>query len=148
MADTPHIAATPWNESGGVCDCCGRTSKTIWGDLATTESALAVYYVSWTVAAPEHEPKIDLIVGAWGDGADPESRILVSLLFRPAADGGSFMVVDADDRLTSYRTLCGRAMRRAEIVGRPLGEEIFALVNALWAGDPRISEVLALNHAA
>ena len=147
MADTPHIVATPWNEFGGICDCCERTSKTIWGDLGTDQTALAVYYVSWTVAAPEHHPKIDLIVGAWGDGTDPENRILVSLLFRPAADGGSFMVVDANDRLTSYRSVCGRAMRRAEVVGTPLGEEIITLVDALWASDPRISEVRALNHA-
>jgi hypothetical protein len=146
MADTPLIVATPWSESGGTCDCCGRTSKTIWGDLATDGSALAVYYVSWTVAAPEHEPKIDLIVGAWGNGTDPQNRILVSLLFRPAPDGGSFMVVDASD--TSYRNLCGRAMRRAEVVGTPLGQEVFALVDALWASDPRMSDVRALNHAA
>jgi hypothetical protein len=148
MADSRNIISTRWNESNGTCDCCGGTSKTIRGDLSIDDHALAVYYVSWTTGAPEHKPRIDFVVGAWGEGTDPAQRVLISLLFRPASDGGSFMVVDADDKLATYRKVCGRAMRRAEVLGTPLGQEIFALVDALWASDPRIAEVDALNHVA
>ena len=134
-----EVIATPWNESGGVCDCCGRTSRTVWGDLSNSEGALAIYYVSWTKDAPEHLPTVDLIIGSWGEGASPEHRILVSMLYRAGADGG-FMVVDADDSRANKPELVGRAMKRAEVVGTPLAKEAFALVEVVWAQDARIGE--------
>jgi hypothetical protein len=148
MTASPQIVATPWSESLGTCVCCGRTSKKIWGDLSANGSTLAVYFVQWTLSAPEHSPNIDVVIGTWGDDAQPQTRALVSLLFRPASNGGSFMVIDAQDRLASMQDLCGRAMRRVEVVSTPLAQEVFTLVDAIWLTDARIAEVQALNAIA
>ena len=140
--------ATPWKESFGTCACCGRSSKTIWGDLSVNETTLAVYFVQWTVGAPGHDANIDLVIGKWGEGTQPNSRILVSLLYRPSKENGSFMVIDSEQRLAGKSQICGRAMRRAEVVGTPFAPEVFALLDGLWLSDPRIAEVKALNDAA
>jgi len=148
MSNAQAIVATPWKASAGTCACCGRASKTIWGDLSQGEATVAMYFVQWTVGAPEHDPNIDLIVGPWGEDAKPEYRLAVSLLYRPARSGGSFMVVDGEGRRTDDRALCGRALKRAEVVGTPLAQEVFALVDAVWLTEPRIGEVKELDNAA
>ncbi|NPC59397.1 hypothetical protein [Caenimonas soli] len=147
MSDALAIVATPWKESIGTCACCGRTSKTIWGDLAQGELTVALYFVQWTLGAPEHAPNIDLVVGPWGDEAKPEHRLAISLLYHPAQGGGSFMVIDGEGRRTDDRFLCGRALKREDVVGTPLAQEVFALVDAVWLTEPRICEVKELDNA-
>ena len=145
-----NLTAKPWEEgsSGGICDCCGRASKTVWGDISTADTTLAVYYVSWTVGSAEHFPNIDLVIGPWGDGGSPNKRVLASLLYRPGSEGGSFMVIDSEGRPANSRELCGKALARVEVVGTPLAKEAFDFVDAVWAGDPRIEEVRRLNNEA
>ena len=142
------ITSTLWNESAGRCDCCGRESKKIWGDLSGPAGTQAVYFVHWTVGAPEHFPNIDLVFGKWGEGTTPIDRDLVSLAYRPSPDGGSFMVIDAQGRPPDDRALCGRALRRNDVVDTPLASHVFALVDALWMTELRISEIRALDEAA
>lgn len=146
MFKTPNILATPWSESSGLCDCCGRESKTIWGDLSDNNASLATYFIQWAVGAPEHKPNIDLIIGAWGEGTSSENRVLVSLLFKPDKDGGAFMIIDSESRYPGKQSLCHKAMRRKEIVGTAFATEVFTLIDALWLTDPRISELKALNE--
>lgn len=107
-----------------------------------------MYFVQWTLGAPEHDPNIDLIVGPCGEEAKPEHRLAVSLLYRPARAGGSFMVIDGEGRRTDDRALCWRALKRAEVVGTPLAQEVFALVDAVWLTEPRIGKVKELDNAA
>jgi hypothetical protein len=148
MNTPPEIIATPWKESSGVCACCGSTSKTIWGDLSAEAVAVATYFVQWTVGAPKHDVNIDLVVGAWGEGARPQDRVLVSVLYRPSSEGGSFMVIDGEGRYAGKSELCGRAMCRAEVVGTPFAQEVYSLLDSVWLTDPRMAEVKALNDVA
>jgi hypothetical protein len=143
-----ELTVTPWKESSGTCDCCGRPSRTVWGDVAAMGQTLAVYYVHWTVGSSDHNPNFDLIIGSWGEGADPSQRILVSLAYRPPPEGGSFMIIDAEGRPAATPTLCGRAMKRAEVIGTPLAKEVFQLVDAIWLHDARIADVRGLGHVA
>lgn len=148
MALSSGFLVTPWSESEATCDCCGRKTKTIWGELCGGNNTLAVYYVSWTRNAPDHNPNIDLIVGAWGQDSDASKRLLVCLCYKPAREGGSFMVVDSGPRLANKRDVCGKGLRRAEVVGTPLADQIFSFVDAIWLMDPRLAEVRALNEGA
>ena len=148
MSAALNLVATPWSESEGICACCGNRSKTIWGDLSTDETPVAVYYVHWTVDSPEHMPSFDFVIGRWGEGAGATDRVLVSLLFKPGHDGGSFTVIDGGERLPKYSKVCARAMQRSEVIGTPLAGNVFALLDALWLTDARMSEVHVLNHAA
>jgi len=140
-----QLTATPWDEDSGVCDCCGNTSKTVWGDVSNPDQTLAVYYVQWTKGKPDHFPNIDLVMGPWGEGIEPEQRFLVSLLYDPGDEGGGFMVIDSDDRPANDGKICGRAMKRAEIVGTPLAKEVFQLVDTIWLQDPRIEEIRSFS---
>lgn len=143
-----ELTATPWEESSGTCDCCGNTSKTIWGDVSTPQQGVATYYVQWTVGSAEHFPNIDLIIGRWGDDADPAQRILVSLMYRPGRNGGSFMVIDSERRPANDPRLCGRALKRVEVIGTPLAKEVFQLVDCIWLQDPRMAAVRELDNQA
>lgn len=148
MTESPKITAAPWSESAGTCDCCGQSSKTIWGELFVPERTVAVYFVQWTIRSLIHRPNIDLIIGAWGEKSDPKERVLVSLQFQPSSSGGTFMVIDSNNRPSNIKTLCGKTLSRAEVIGTPLASEVFSLVDAIWLTEPRIAEVQELNHVA
>jgi hypothetical protein len=142
-----HLTVTPWKESSGTCDCCGRTSRTVWGDISAADQTLAVYYVQWAVGSADHNPNFDLIIGTWGEGADPKRRCLVSLVYQPRHQGG-FMVIDGESRPANTPSLCGRALKRAEVIGTALAKEAFQFVDAIWLHDSRIAEVRSLSHEA
>jgi hypothetical protein len=148
MTDEQIVAAKFWNESSGHCDCCGRQSKTIWGDLSDTAGTKAIYFVQWTVGGPEHLPNVDLVLGPWGEGSEPTDRMLVSLAYQPRQGGGSLMIVNGEGRRADDRRVCGRALVREEVIGLPLASEVFLLVDALWLTEPRISEIRALDELA
>jgi hypothetical protein len=135
-------------ESGGHCDCCGQTSKTIWGSVLSAEQTVAVYYVQWTVASPQHYPNIDLILGEWSDGTAGADRALVALQYQPKIGGGSVRVIDAKGRPPEHSDICGTGLARDDVIGTPLAQNIFAVVDAIWLGDDRIAEMRLLDDDA
>jgi hypothetical protein len=145
MSDEDIVRATFWNESTKDCECCGKQSTTIWGDLADSTCTRAVYFVQWTVSGPEHPPNIDIVLGPWGDGTVARDRVLVSFLYQPRPGGGSFMVASGKGRRADDRSLCGRALERADVIGTPLANEVFALLDSLWLTEPRIEEIRAMD---
>lgn len=106
-----------------------------------------MYYVQWTVDSPSHDPNFDLVIGPWGEEAETDQRVLVSLLFRPGPLGG-FMVINGAGRPPDIRSLCRRALTRAEVIGTWLAEEAFQMVDAIWLQDPRIEEIRSWAKAA
>lgn len=148
MFEEESVRANFWNESTAYCDCCGKQSNTIWGDLASPTETKAVYFLQWTVDAPEHMPNLDLVLGSWGDGAAASERVLVSLVYQPRQGGGAFMVVSGKGRRADDRSLCGRALERADVIGTPLANEVFSLVDSLWLTEPRIEAMRTLDKLA
>jgi hypothetical protein len=51
------------------------------------------------------------------------------------------MVIDSATRSVAKNELVGRALPRAEVMGTPLAERVFSLVDAVWLGDGRIGEI-------
>jgi hypothetical protein len=148
MSEEDMVRANFWNESIGHCDCCGNQSRTVWGDLADSAGTKAIYFVQWTVNEPGHMPNVDLVLGPWGAGTVPADRVLVSLSYQPRPGGGSFMVVSGKGRRADDRGLCSRALERTDVIGTPLANEVFALVDSLWLTEPRMEEVRSLNDIA
>ena len=142
------VRANFWNESTGYCDCCGKQSKTIWGGLGDSSGTKALYFVQWTVDQPQHMPNVDIVLGPWGEGIAPQDRMLVSLLYQPRLGGGSFMVASGKGRRADDRTICDRALERTDVIGTPLANEVFSLVDVLWLTEPRIEEIRALDTIA
>lgn len=58
------------------------------------------------------------------------------------------MLANGTGRRADDRSLCGRALERADVIGTPLANEVFLLVDALWLTEPRIEEIRALDTLA
>lgn len=131
----------------GPCECCGGTTRSVWGTISRGEAAEASYFVRWTLGEVErHGANFDLIVGRWGDDASNADRFAVALEFRVMDDGPWFMVIDAGTRPVAESDLVGRALRRDEVIGTPLAPVAFELVDAIWMQDERIGELTGADR--
>ena len=128
----------------GHCDCCGENSRTVWGFVYRDNNAEAAYYVHWSLGkVAERGAHFDLIIGQWGEGGEPANRRTVSLEFR---QGLGFMVIDASARKIAGEKIAGKAINRDEVIGTPLAQQAFDIVDAIWLQDTRIAEVTATHH--
>ncbi len=127
----------------GPCECCGNMSRTVWGYLHEDGAAVAVYFVQWTLSrVGDHGANFDLIIGKWGEQSSLEDRSVVAVALRWVPEGPQFMVIDAAERPSAQsKDLAAWAKRRDEVIGTPLAPRVFAMLDAIWLGDSRISEV-------
>jgi hypothetical protein len=126
----------------GPCECCGGLSRSVWGYVHQGKATEAAYFIQWTPGhLTEHGAHFDLIVGAWGDDAAGTDRYAVSLEFRHTERGPVFMVIDSASRPVAKSDLVGRALSRSEVIGTPLAQQAFDLVDFIWLQERRIEEV-------
>ncbi|MGE3808244.1 MAG: hypothetical protein AB7K24_26585 [Gemmataceae bacterium] len=123
------------------CDCCGLDSLTVWGLVYRHEAAHAAYYVHWTPGRLEHGARFDLVLGDWTDDAQVKERTAVSLQYRLYPNGPEFSVIDSGERRIADRAVIGRFMLRKEVLGQPIADDVFQIVDAIWLQDRRISEL-------
>jgi hypothetical protein len=121
--------------AGGHCECCGTTTKRVWGFVRRNGEPVGAYFVGWTQGKSDHGAKFDLILGKWGDSAAEENRYSVALDFRLIDGAPQFMVVDALNRAISERPLVGTGLKRSEVIGTPLAPQVFAIVDAVYMSD-------------
>ena len=141
-----NFRVEPTGQSGGHCACCGNETRTIWGYIYSNEDTAAAYFLQWTRHEASHLPNLDFLIGTWGDDTQND-RKLVAWLYNPA--GGSFMAIDADSRPAAKSSLCTRAMRRNEVLSDSEFMSVATrMIDAVWAGDPRIQEVRDLSTTA
>lgn len=127
----------------GPCDCCGSATRRVRGFVHGPAGTVAAYFVQWAVGrVADHGALFDLVLGRWGDGAATADRVLVTLDYRLTDTGPEFMVVDSAGRPADDRSLVGRALTRAEVVGQPVAGEAFSVADAVLAQDTRVAEVL------
>ena len=125
----------------GPCSCCGNMSRTIWGYVHTRTGPLAAYFVQWTRNSPEHGANFDLILGPWGEQAQPHQRQAIAMAYRVVDGQGSFMVIDARTRPVATSELVGAALDREQVIGQPTAAQAFAIVDAVMVKDDRIAEI-------
>lgn len=103
-----------------------------------------MYYVHHTVKVLDdaHAPLIDIVAGPWGESAKASDRVLATIAVHP--EGAGVMVVDAHGRPLDKRDVCGRALARVEVVGKPIAAELFAYVDTIMLQDTRMHEVFQL----
>ena len=126
----------------GHCNCCGSTTRRVWGLISRNAVALAAYYVGWAEQRPDHGATFDLVLGKWGDSASKLDRYAVALDLRIIDASPKFMVVDASfDRVTSDRELVGTVLKRSDVIGTALAPQVFAIVDAIYLRDARLEEL-------
>ena len=122
-------------ESGGHCDCCGRDSHSVWGMVHRGPATVAAYWMQWTEGhLSDLGANLDLVIGSWGDGTSADDRTSVSLWHKEMPVGSSsMMVVDAVPK----PTLAANGLLRSEVIGTPMADHVFALVDAIYDQDNR-----------
>jgi len=118
-------------------------SRTVWGYVYRRGRAEAAYFVRWTLGGVHrHGAGVDLIIGRWGEGAGPADRSAVSLEYRIDKGPPAFMVIDSADRDVANSELVGKSLARSEVIGTPLAQTAFDIVDAIWLQDERIAEIV------
>ena len=136
-----NVEPTGMNDVG-TCPCCGKASRVVWGFSHEGERTRASYFVHWTLGhIHDYGASIDLIIGAWGEGATAHTRSAVSMTYRLTDTGPWLSVIDAATRPVAKNTLVGRALRRDEVIGTPLAAEAFAIADAVLLQDGRVAEL-------
>ena len=127
------------DENHGHCDCCGHESRSVAGLVYEQGGACAAYWMHWTVNhLSDRGANLDLVLGAWGEGTSAEDRYAVSLVHFQQEDGRpALMVIDAHNRTAANGNLAASGLRRDEVIGTPLAEQIFALTDAIYEQDGR-----------
>jgi hypothetical protein len=126
----------------GPCKCCGNMSRRVWGFLVDGGATVAVYYVHWTIGRVDHGASINLIIGRWGAETTRDDRAAVAVAFRIVQGEPQFMVVDAASRSEAKTSsLAANALQRTQVIGTPVAQRIFAMLDAIWLSDNRISEL-------
>src|SRR5262245_47798120 len=99
------------SRESGPCECCGHTTRTVWGFVRRGGDAHAIYYVRWAVGGVgKHGAMFDIILGEFGDGSEATDRYAVTLEYRLTYPGPGFMVVDATKSPVAENSLVGKAL--------------------------------------
>jgi hypothetical protein len=93
----------------------------------------------WTVGHLEREgANLDLVIGEWGENASAEKRAVVALEHRQQPDGSpALMVIDSTERSIAHGDLAAAALRRSDVIGSPVAEQVFAITDAIYLQDER-----------
>ena len=125
----------------GPCPDCGQKTKRVWGYIYRADTATAAYFVEWTPTHPQKDAVFDLILGKWGEAAEPGDRQAVSVAFRVLDTGPSFMVQDASVRRIGSSPLVSSALDHDAVVGKPIAPTVFEICDLIYLADPRIAEL-------
>lgn len=139
QAPSVHLEVETMGESGGICDCCGLESRSVWGIVHSRQETVAAYWMHWTEGhLGEPGANLDLVLGRWGDDTTADDRFGVALIHRQLADGTpSLMVIDADARPIGNGELAAAALSRDQVIGTPMTAHVFDLVDAIYEQDGR-----------
>lgn len=123
------------------CECCGGTTRRVWGWLHPDAGDSSAYFVQWAEGQVDsHGAFFDFVIGRWGEGTTAADRSFAALEFRRLDTGPGFMVIDAAAR-GDHTSIAASALARAQVVGTPLAALLFELADAVWLQDERIREL-------
>lgn len=127
----------------GPCECCRSVTRRAWGFVHGSGNTEVKYSVQWAVGrVSDHGALFDLILTPQTDKGTPAERLLVALNYRLTQTGPEFMVIDGSGRPAAKSGLVSRALARSEVIGEPVAEEAFAVVDAILEQDVRVAELL------
>ncbi len=118
-----------------TCACCDTQTHRALGDVRDGEVWLCWYTCRWTDGHMDRGLSFDLFFGDWREGAAPDTRWIVSVLYRKAAD--AFSVQDARNG-RRWDKAGATVMNRDDVIGTDFAQEVFAILDAIFMKDPRL----------
>jgi hypothetical protein len=124
----------------GVCACCGTDTACTRGVVKEDGERVASYLVKWTVGDPSQG------MGWLVSLPHPESSKEVSVSLGYSFEHNSFMVRHLGDYHWEADDLVGfgELLDRDQVIGTPLAERLFAVVDDIWLSDPCVHDFVAL----
>ena len=123
----------------GVCSCCGSDTACTRGVVLKGGECLASYLVKWTIGDPSHG--MGWLISL--PNAEQGKEVSVSLGY--SFEHRSFMVRHLGDYSWEPNELAGfgELLDRDEVIGTPLAERTFAIVDDIWLSDPYVRDFVA-----
>jgi hypothetical protein len=123
----------------GVCPCCGTDTACTRGVVVKDGERVAEYLVKWTVGDPSHG--MGWLISLPHGGAGREVSISLGYSFEHA----SFMVRHLGDYPWKPDDLAGfgELLDRDQVIGTPLAEQAFAVVDDIWQSDPYVRDFVS-----
>lgn len=82
--------------------------------------------------------------GTWGETSTRDERVVIAVRYRPT-DGGSIAFSVFDAELGKFERIASRTLRGYQVVGTPLAQNVFGMLDTLWLDDDRIAKLLILD---
>ena len=152
----PKFTLEEGESDEGKCDCCGKTTKTIWGFIHRNKLCCAVYYVSWTEGHRERGATFLISLGDW-EGEEVTDRQSFALRLKMMPTGAAFMMVDAaktqcgknetapnetEQDEAEQKDLLGVMLDRETALISPLKADVFAIADLILDRDKRFKPFL------
>lgn len=126
-----------------ACECCGVPARRVWGNLIDDDGTTA-YVVQWAPGTfGTHAVMIGLVFGPWGDDSSRDDRGHVAVEARVAEGAVQLMVIDAARSPIDATPLAAKALRRDEVIGRPLHDRVFLYVEQIRVQDARVGGLMS-----
>lgn len=137
-----EIVVLPEAEEDVTCDHCGFPARRVEGRLVHTEAPVGRFTVRWRPGRPDHPARHVLYLGDWTRrGQAPGGPQAAVAEFRGGVAHGFYLRDDPEAVLAALKPWRPRFVRRADAIGQPLGDLIFAMLDAIHVKDDRLAEL-------
>lgn len=143
-----EIVVIPEVEEVVTCDCCRRPTRSVEGRLTLHEEPLARFNVRWQPGHPEHSARHVLYLGDWTrKGGMQDGPAVAAADYQGGDRHGFYLRDDAAQLLPALKPWRPHYIRRADAIGKPLGERLFAMLDAIHVKDSRLLELREWGRA-
>ena len=139
-----EIVVLPEVEEEVTCDCCGKPARSAEGRLEHREVPIARFTFRWRPTDPSHPARHVLYLGDWTrKGGMDDGPAVAAADYLGGEKHGFYLRDDAAQLLKMLKSWRPRYIRRADAIGTPLGEKLFAMLDAIHVKDPRLQGIRA-----
>lgn len=137
-----EIVVIPEVEEAVTCDCCGLPARSAEGRLTHREMPLGRFTVRWRPEDPEHLARHVLYLGDWTRrGGMDDGPAVAAAEYQGGVNHGFYLRDDTAQLLKALKPWRPRFIQRQEAIGQPLGDLLFAMLDAIHVKDPRLQEI-------
>lgn len=136
-----EIVVIPETEEEIRCDCCGFPARRVEGRLLHREETIGRFTVRWRPGRPDHPARHVLYLGNWTRRSLQDPAMVAAAEYLGGERHGFYLRDDAATILKALAPWKPIFVRRADAIGKPLGQAIFAMLDAIHVKDPRLQEL-------